>query len=102
MSGSSEKRFQERYMKLTGDGILSWYKEEGDNKRRGAIQVRGETVGLTQDETNIVVIHTKTRKYYLKYLDDVEAAHWLCGLQFHAQRPRLLYTKISIRNNYTK
>ena len=101
MSGTKHI-FEERLLKLTGDGLLSWYKKN-DNKRRGAIEIRGTNVGIVDGNKSIVFVETKEpRTYQFKFAEAREAKVWLISFQNYAKKPSLKYTKINIRNSSLK
>ena len=101
LSGT-KKIFELRYLKLSGDGVLKWYKKD-EPKSKGAIQLRGEKADVTGTggNKNIVFVETsQPRTYQFKFVDAEEAKFWLTSFQFYTMKPKLTYTKAKIRNSY--
>ena len=92
--------FEERYLKVTGDGILSWYKSSNLTKIRGAIQIRGvSAVRVSDGNKSIVLVDTQEpRTYQFKFQDAEQACFWLTSLQHYVDKEKLQFTRITTRN----
>lgn len=84
-------RFEDRMLRISSEGILEWLKP-GESTVKGAIQVRGEGVNMDYQETNKVLIITKSRIYEFKFFSKEEADHWYQILSWHSTRPKLDFT----------
>ena len=96
---SSRKNIlEDRYIKLTTDGILSWYKGEDDSDARGSIQIRGEKISQDKDDLKVVFVHTKDRRYHFQLLDERDSNMWLSVLDWHTQFTPKGNTSVLVRN----
>ena len=97
MSGG-KNILEERYLKLTADGVVSWFEKEDDTKSKGSIQIQGKPVNLDVDDSKVLYIHTKGRKYHFVFLDEHESNTWLKSLLWHASKARPEYSSTLVRN----
>jgi len=80
---------EDRYLKLTADGIISWFEKEDDTRSKGSIQVRGEQVNLDADDRRTLYVHTKGRRYHFAFVDEHESNLWLTSMSWHTCRQPL-------------
>jgi len=82
-----KKVMEERYLRLTQDGLLSWYKSESDEADcRGTIQVGGEGVSTNPDRKEEIWVKTKDRTYIFSFIDAYEASQWFRAIAWHTYR----------------
>ncbi|CAK8672532.1 uncharacterized protein LOC143464577 isoform X3 [Clavelina lepadiformis] len=97
LSGGKDNVWEERYVRLAADGILSWHKND-EGEARGAIQVRGEGVSIVKDNPCILIVATKDRKYKFEFIDKPEAMLWFGAITWHSHRTPLSNPTVNIRN----
>nr|XP_002131479.1 uncharacterized protein LOC100187308 isoform X1 [Ciona intestinalis]XP_026690642.1 uncharacterized protein LOC100187308 isoform X1 [Ciona intestinalis] len=91
--------YEERYLRLTSDGVLAWYGSDSETSdRHGAIQIRGETCVIDSANSNCVRINVKTRDYQFRFADAREANLWQAAFLWHSARRPLKKASIPIRN----
>ena len=89
---------EDRYLKLSIDGIISWYKKEDDNEPRGSLMVRGERLSVDHDDPRVIFIHTSDRRFHFQFLDEENGKMWCTVLQWHIDRIPQKYTRVVVRN----
>ncbi|XP_076820843.1 uncharacterized protein LOC143466112 isoform X2 [Clavelina lepadiformis] len=75
--------FEERYLRLSGRGILSWFKSEKDSVAQGSILIRGGQVIFANHDIQII---THEGHYQLQFLKENEVNSWYNVLFWHSQR----------------
>ena len=56
------------YLKLSTNGILSWFKGEDDSEPRRSLVVQGEKLSLDQDDPKTAVfIHISQRRFHFQF-----------------------------------
>ena len=99
MKLSYRKRcLEERYVKLTPEGILSWYKNEDDSDPKGSIQICGEPISVDQDDSTTLFIHTKERRFHFQFMDSDLTKMWADILEWHSKRQPRRNTSVVVRN----
>jgi len=93
---------QDRYLKLSTNGILSWYKGEDDAESQGAIMIRGQRLTLDQDDPRVVFIHIAERRYHFQFLDEENAKLWTTALQGQLNLTPQSHRKLKVRNPIKK
>ena len=91
--------FEERFMRLSSDGVLSWYKNDSDDsERRGSIQLRGERCLIDNSNSRIIHVHVEPRGYQFRFHSSREAQLWLAAFQWHYGRRPLRKAAVPLRN----
>ena len=91
--------FEERFVRLRSDGVLSWYKNESEDiEPRGSIQLRGERCFIDSNNTKIVHVDIEAREYQFRFNSSREAELWLAAFQWHYGRKPLRKAAVSLRN----
>lgn len=93
-----KKILEERFLKLTTEGILSWYKGEEDSDPRGSIQIRGESISSDSDDPNTVFVNTKNRRFHFQFISQTEAKKWSSVMEWHSQRSKPEHSTMVVRN----
>nr|CAB3263065.1 uncharacterized protein LOC100187308 [Phallusia mammillata] len=95
------KKFEERFLRLGSDGILSWYQSdaEGSDRLKG-LQVRGETFKQAPANPEILVVQLllKGKEYKFRFCDSRTASLWLAAFRWHSHRKPYRRPHVSILN----
>lgn len=91
--------FQERFLRLCSDGILSWYSSEVEEEEpRGSIQIRGVICVIDSIVPQIVHVHAEPRGYQFRFDTIRDAQLWQAAFQWHFGRKLLRRASVSLRN----
>jgi len=95
-----KKVFEERFLRLSTEGVLSWYRsdDEESDRRRGSIQVRGHTCGTDSSDPTKINVQVMPRTYQFQFPTVREAQLWLAALQWHYGRKSLRKAQVPLRN----
>lgn len=105
LSGYADKlsrgksQFEERFLRLSSDGVLSWYRNDNDDSEpRGSIQLRGERCDIDTSNSRIVIIFVEPKPYQFRFYSTREAQLWLAAFQWHYGRRKLRKAAVPLRN----